>query len=92
MEVWKPLKSSKGYYEVSNLGRVRNVKTGRIRKLCKNQSGVNIVKLAGYQNRTYSVARLVAEAFVADKIKQVRHKGDVGDDSLENLNVEVDYD
>lgn len=92
MEEWRPLKSSKGYYEVSNLGRVRNARTGRIRILCKNQSGLNIVKLAGYQNRTYSVARLVAEAFISDNIKSVRHIDDVGDDRVENLTVEEDYD
>lgn len=90
MEEWRPVKYSRGYYEVSNLGRVRNRRTGRIRKLCPNQSGTMIVKLAGYQNKTYSVARLVAEAFISENIKSVRHRGDIGDDRVENL--EVNYD
>ena len=91
MEEWRPLKRSKGYYEVSNLGRVRNARTGRIRKVSKNCNGVSIVSLAGYCKRTYSVARLVAETFISDNIKIVRHRGDLGDDRVGNLVVE-EYD
>ena len=91
-EEWRPFKKSKGYYEVSNLGRVRNARTGRIRKIGANQNGTRIIKLAGYLNRTYSVARLVAETFISEDVRIVRHKGDISDDRVENLSVEEYYD
>ena len=92
MEEWRPVKDSRGYYEVSNIGRVRNKRTGRIRKVHTNQGGTRIIKLAGYQYKTFSVARLVAEAFISDNIKSVRHRKDIGDDRVENLIVEENYD
>lgn len=89
MEEWRPLKISRGGYEVSNLGGVRNARTGKLRKIKPNSNGTNIVSLGGYVKKTYSVARLVAMTFVSENIKIVRHKGNLNDDSLSNLRVEV---
>lgn len=91
MEEWRPLKRSKGYYEVSNLGKIRNTRTGRIRKTTPNQNGTKTVSLAGYCKKTYSVARLVAETFISENVKIVRHRNEIGDDRVENLVVE-EYD
>lgn len=91
MEEWRPVKRTMGYYEVSNLGRVRNARTKRIRKLHPNRNGTKIIRLAGYQKKTYSVARLVAEAFINENIRFVRHINDISDDRPENLRVEL-YD
>lgn len=77
---------------MSNLGRIRNARTGRIRKVQPNRNGTKTVSLAGYCKKTYSVARLVAETFITDKVKTVRHRKDIGDDRVENLIVEEDYD
>ncbi len=38
-ELWKPVWQFEGIYEVSNLGRVRNVSTGLIRKVQNHSSG-----------------------------------------------------
>ena len=92
MEEWRPLKRSRGQYEVSNLGRVRNIRTGRIRKQSASSSGVMIVHLGGYINRTHTVASLVVEAFYGSKPKRVKHIGEITDDRLENILVEEEYD
>lgn len=64
MEEWKKVLLFTGY-SVSNLGRVRNDKTGRMMTIMRNHGGVCYVGLArsGKQCRR-SVAPLVAQAFV----------------------------
>lgn len=64
-EIWKPVE---GYslYEVSNLGRVRNARTGKVLTpaICKT-TGYAKVNLWNYgYDKTHSVHRLVAEAFI----------------------------
>ena len=75
-EKWKPIKGYRNY-EVSNLGRVRNTDTNRIRCQQKRKSGY--VKVSLYKNNiehTYDVHRLVAEAFVPNpkNFPEVNHK------------------
>ena len=80
MEIWKDIKNYKGLYQVSNLGRVKNVK--RIVKISKNKekykevpehilkpyinkSGYAYVTLANNGNsKNVRVHRLVAETFI----------------------------
>lgn len=62
-EIWLPIAGSKGQYEVSNLGRVRNAKTGRI---LKQSSKRPKVCLAGYIGKTCEVSKLVANAFLGE--------------------------
>lgn len=79
-EVWKPVVDYEGYYEVSNLGRVRSItnrkcvhgidtfsikKRPLIMKFCQNQYGHLHVQLTkGKKRKTKLVHRLVGEAFI----------------------------
>ncbi len=77
-EVWKDIKDYEGYYQVSNLGRVRSVDrtfiredgstctwSGRIRKLNPQTNGYLTVVLTKNNNsKRFRVHRLVAETFV----------------------------
>lgn len=72
-EIWKEIDILDGY-EVSNLGRVRNAKTGVVRKQ-------RITMFGGYftvviQGNSYFVHRLVAKAFVDNPLNlpYVNHK------------------
>ena len=77
-EIWKEV--LKGYYEVSNLGRVRRARpgwgtyVGRLLKLTPRKDGYISVSLPG--RKTYGVHQLVAEAFIGPcpRGKEVNHK------------------
>lgn len=92
-EVWKDIRGWEGYYQVSNIGRVRSldriVKSSRFEKHCKGQ----ILKLRydkdGYltvhlrnaekgKNRLAKVHRLVADAFIFNP--------DMFRDSIDHIN------
>lgn len=84
MEVWKDIELLKPY-QVSNKGRIKNTKTGTIRKLVK--AGGGYLTTVMYQKRYY-VHRLVAEAFIENpkKLPQVNHKNEnKKDNSVDNL-------
>lgn len=64
-EVWKDIEGYEGRYQVSNLGRVKRVITGRILKSGKNRGGylyVNLCKNGKY--KTHKIHRQVAQAFI----------------------------
>ena len=92
-EIWKPIVGYEGYYEVSNLGRVRSIdrvvvdKTGR-RQFKKgtllnyrpDRQGYYIVALSiNRKYKTKCVHTLVADAFIPnpDNLPQVNHKDEV---------------
>lgn len=92
-EIWRPVKEYEGYYEVSNLGRVRSIdrvvvdKTGR-RQFKKgtllnyrpDRQGYCIVSLSiNRKYKTKCVHTLVADAFIPnpDNLPQVNHKDEV---------------
>ena len=88
-EVWKDIKGYEGLYQISNLGRVKRVTTGRILKGGKDKDGYLMVKL--YKNNIRSnkkIHRLVAEAFIPnpENKPQVNHADEnKTNNSLDNL-------
>ena len=89
IEVWSDVLGYEGLYEVSNLGRVKNIKTGRILKSCKHISGYLLVNLCknGIE-KTVRIHRLVASAFIPNpnNYPQVNHKDeDKTNNTVENL-------
>lgn len=76
-ERWEQIKDYEGLYEVSNLGRIRNKKTGRILKPLKNTNGYLRLDLCKNGiRRAAKVHRLVAEAFIPNpqNLPCVNHK------------------
>ena len=93
MEIWKTvIYDGEVYedYEVSSHGQVKNVKTGKTRKLQKHNNGYMFVVLCkNGKRKTSYVHRLVAYAFIEnnDETKtQVNHKNEIKTDNrVENL-------
>ena len=90
MERWKKVVNFEDFYEVSDEGRIRNIKTGRVLKGSVHSSGYIYVTF-NIGNNVYSnrVHRLVALAFLSKKKSSdevVNHKnGNKKDNSLANL-------
>lgn len=90
IEEWRPVKGFEGFYEVSNLGRIKSLCGWNGRRYVKREKILNptkqegskkyyryIVTLTKEKKRKYAkVHRLVAEAFLPnpDKKPQVNHK------------------
>lgn len=84
-EIWKPI-NNYTKYEVSNLGRVRNKKTGKVLKSVTNSHGYKIVCLYNEKGKTFRVHRLVLNAFTNPSELQVNHiDEDKTNNRLENL-------
>ena len=88
-ELWRDIKGYKGYYQVSNLGRIKSLerkcKTSKgertvpekIKKLGNDKNKYKIITLYKQgTNKTFKVHRLVAEAFIpnVNNLSQVNHK------------------
>lgn len=96
IEVWKPINTLKeglnGIYEISNLGRVRNIKTGHLFLNSVQKDGYRAVT---FKNRLLKVQqtvrthRLVAMYFLENQLEgstQVNHKdGDKSNNIYSNL-------
>ena len=83
-EIWKTIEEFDNY-EVSNLGRVRNIQTGRVLKPILISTGYYQVGLFK-QNKCYRklIHRLVAEAFLenSDNLPQINH---IDEDKTNNV-------
>ena len=87
-EIWKPIKKSRGQYEASSFGRIRNKRTGRILVIKEARSRSPMLTLYGFMGgRSYTVGQLVAMAFFPDeKDYRVFHKNkNLNDSRPENL-------
>lgn len=88
MEEWRVVPKSRGQYEVSTLGRVRNANTGRILKQFRFKNGSYGVQLGGYLCRTYTIGQLMAMAYYPDRQGRACHRnGNVQDNRVENIEV-----
>lgn len=89
-KIWKDIKDFEGFYEVSNYGEVRNVKTKRVLKGYQNKRGYLQVSLSKNGKReTKTIHRLVMETFCPIKEMenlQVNHKSEIKTNNcLDNL-------
>jgi hypothetical protein len=92
IEIWKPIEGYDGWYEVSNIGRVRSfyispnsnkrLHNPRILKGWKNPDGYPSVRLSG--RKMFSIHRLVALAFIPnpDNKPQINHINGIKSDNI----------
>ena len=77
-EIWKSINGFNNY-EISSLGRVRNITTGKVLKPILN--GYGYYKVILYNNKAYTrfIHRLVAENFISnpENYPCVNHKDEV---------------
>jgi len=74
-EKWKPICGYEGQYEVSDQGRVRSRRSGRVLRLNQKKNGYFTVDL--YRDglrKTCRVQRLVAAAFIGPSKLDVNHR------------------
>ena len=78
-----------GYYEISNLGNIKSLRSGKLLKQASNKDGYKFVCLAkDGKSRSYGVHRLVALAFLPnpENLPEVNHKDESHDNNcVENL-------
>lgn len=87
-EIWRPIVGYEKYYEVSNLGNIRNAKSKRIRSISHTKHYSHILLSVKGKHTTLRVHRLVANAFlpIIEGKTHVNHKnGNKNDNRVENL-------
>lgn len=97
-EIWKSIIGYENCYQVSNFGRVKSImrtvidKSNRIHmiheKIIKSYKDRNLIRVTLYKNgnhRTYSINRLVAEAFILNS-KNYKYVKNI-DNNIYNNNV-----
>ena len=85
-EIWKEIQGFEGLYAVSNKGRVRNLKNGKILKNVIDPHGYLRIKLG--RRNVRRIHRLVALAFIPnpDNLPQINHIDEVKtNNNVENL-------
>lgn len=88
MEKWKQIPNT--HYQVSNLGRVKNINSGRILKQQYNGRGYKSIRIMdnSYKKISFTVHRLVALAFCdnPNRLAEVNHiDGDKNNNKADNL-------
>ena len=88
IEEWRPVVGYEGLYEVSNTGKVINIKTGHILKQHKDKDGYWVLSLKRDKYKNYFAHRLVAQAFIPNpnNLPQINHKDeDSTNNNVDNL-------
>ena len=88
MEKWKEVAGSCGNYLVSDKGKIKNAKSGRVLTVStwRGYERLRLFKIS--RRKTFKVHRLVAEAFIPNpnNLPQVNHKdGNKRNNCVENL-------
>lgn len=97
-ERWLPVVGWEEVYEVSDLGRVRTIRTGLIRKLSEHKlAGYHMVglKAKGQPSKTFQVHRLVLDAFIGlrpDGLVSCHNNGNPADNRLVNLRYDTPHE
>jgi hypothetical protein len=90
-EVWKDVDDYEGIYQVSNKGRIRNIKKTKFKYIdgYKNKSGSTVINLKDKKrNIAKTLKRLVAIAFVPNPnnffyVQQIKKNDDISSNNLE---------
>lgn len=89
LEFWRDVKGFEGLYQVSNVGQVKSLKSGKILKPALDSCGYLQVALhKDGKQKTFNVHRLVAETFLPneDELPEVDHiNSDKTDNRVANL-------
>lgn len=88
-EIWKPIPSYEGLYEISNLGRVKSFYRKRILKPVTERTGYNQVTLVKqHKKKKHYIHRLVAINFISkiEGCEEINHKdGNKSNNVINNL-------
>lgn len=88
-EQWRPVRRYEDAYKVSDMGRIRSMRTGRLRKTHAKQSGHTHVALwKDGAARSFYVHSLVLEAFVGPRpegMQGCHYDGDATHNDINNL-------
>lgn len=76
-ETWLPVTNYEGKYEVSNLGRVKNVQTGRILSKHLNKGYQMVGLTTNNKTKIHGVHRIMATAFFGESKLDVDHKNGI---------------
>ena len=83
-EVFLSVPGYDGLYEVSNLGNVKSLRSGKLLKQANNREGYKLVCLTiKGKSRSFSVHRLVALAFIPnpENLPEINHKDETHDNN-----------
>ena len=64
MEIWKDIKGYEGYYQISNLGRVKSLRSNKLLKPALDRGYSYVVLCVKMKSKKYKIHRLIAIHFI----------------------------